>query len=200
MMLVGITAQSTLLVDDTLSVLIAEFHLIYRVTFSFLCSLTEIQRNQILRSDAGQRVTHLEEEINLLVGVRLQVRFQTWTTVISRLVYRHLCPSGINPDEFPVKLQLIRECFSWLDCIIHCTTLCAGCHSSCQKEKAKNQFPYHVLPSLRARSLLRSLIFLASSGFCFFISSNFCLSSGIACMSHVSSNSKLAFISHTFGK
>ena len=71
MMLVGITAQGALLVDDTLSVLIAEFHLIYRVTFSFLCSLSEIQRNQILRSDAGQRVTHLEEEINLLVGVRL---------------------------------------------------------------------------------------------------------------------------------
>lgn len=40
MMLVGITAQGALLVDDTLSVLIAEFHLIYRVTFSFLCSLS----------------------------------------------------------------------------------------------------------------------------------------------------------------
>ena len=28
--------------------------------------------------------------------------------------------------------------------------MCAGCHPSYQKEKAKNQFPYHVLPSLRA--------------------------------------------------
>ena len=134
MMLVGVPPQRALLVHYTFSVLITEMYFVHRITFAFLSPFPKIQRNKIFRGDTGQCVAHLEEKVNFLVCIRLQVGLQAGHTFIFCFINRHLCPSRVNPDKFPVKFQLIRKCLSWLDCIIYCPALCAGCHSSCQKE------------------------------------------------------------------
>ena len=118
----GVVHAATL-IDDTFVIEILEMYLVYRVTLSFFGSLTEVERLKALRGDAYQRVAHLEEAVDAMVCVRLQLCAEARTAFISGVFYRHLSPSGVNPDELPVELQLIVQSLSGLYGIVVGATL-----------------------------------------------------------------------------
>ena len=118
----GVVHAATL-IDDTFVIEIPEMYLVYRITLTFFGPLTEVERLKALRGDAYQRVAHLEEAVDAMVGVRLQLCTEARTTFIGGVFYRHLSPSGVNPDELPVELQLIVQSFSGLYGIVVGATL-----------------------------------------------------------------------------
>ena len=132
-MLVGIAVQRALLVDNAFSVLVAELHLVYRISLAFFSSFAEIQRFELPAGDTGQRITHFEEKVNLLVRVRLEVGLQARLSLIYCIVHCHLCPSGIDPDKLPVELKLITESLSRLYGVVLCATLCICSNPSNQE-------------------------------------------------------------------
>jgi hypothetical protein len=133
-------SADTGLVYDALAVLITETGFIYGISATLFGSFAIIHGFQTVGSDGGYRVAHPEEHVNGLVTDCQQICLVTRFSLISDRIQSHFGFTGIDPDEFPIELQFIRQTLTRLDGFILGSALCCGREYS---QPNTTQYSYH---------------------------------------------------------